>query len=72
MGQWVNVGAARLCQPDESQVVRNMSEPTYKPALAEGAPHRKRYGMVIDLRRCIGCHSCSVACKVENDVPLGV
>lgn len=28
--------------------------------------------MVIDLRRCIGCHSCSVACKAENDVPLGV
>lgn len=28
--------------------------------------------MVIDLRRCIGCHSCSVACKAENKVPLGV
>lgn len=32
----------------------------------------KRYGMVIDLRRCIGCHSCTVACKNENEVPLGV
>ncbi|MBI5167682.1 MAG: 4Fe-4S dicluster domain-containing protein [candidate division NC10 bacterium] len=31
-----------------------------------------RYAMVIDLRRCIGCHSCSVACKSENSVPLGV
>lgn len=31
----------------------------------------KRAGMVIDLRRCIGCHACSVACKTENDVPLG-
>jgi tetrathionate reductase subunit B len=31
-----------------------------------------RYGMVIDLRRCIGCHACSVACKNENKVPLGV
>ena len=28
--------------------------------------------MVIDLRRCIGCHTCSVACKAENRVPLGV
>jgi Fe-S-cluster-containing dehydrogenase component len=28
--------------------------------------------MLIDLRTCIGCHACSVACKVEFDVPLGV
>ncbi len=28
-----------------------------------------RYCMVIDQRRCIGCHSCSVACRVWNDVP---
>lgn len=31
-----------------------------------------RYGLVVDLRRCIGCHACSVACKAEFDVPLGV
>ncbi len=30
------------------------------------------YGMVIDIRKCIGCHSCTVACKSENRVPLGV
>lgn len=30
------------------------------------------YAFVIDNRRCIGCHACSVACKVEHDVPLGV
>ncbi|MBN2010255.1 4Fe-4S dicluster domain-containing protein [candidate division KSB1 bacterium] len=33
---------------------------------------RPRYGFLIDLRRCIGCHTCSVACKNENAVPLGV
>jgi len=27
--------------------------------------------MVIDLRRCFGCHACSIACKAEQDVPLG-
>jgi tetrathionate reductase subunit B len=32
----------------------------------------KRYAMVIDLRKCIGCHSCSVACKTENEVPPAV
>lgn len=31
-----------------------------------------KYGMVVDLRKCYGCHACSVACKSENGVPLGV
>ena len=30
------------------------------------------YGFLIDNRRCIGCHACSVACKVEHQVPVGV
>ena len=28
-------------------------------------------GFVIDHSKCIGCHACTVACKAENDVPLG-
>lgn len=32
----------------------------------------KRYGMVIDLDKCSGCQACAVACKMENDVDLGV
>lgn len=31
-----------------------------------------RYGFVIDQRTCIGCHACTVACKEEHRVPLGV
>jgi Fe-S-cluster-containing dehydrogenase component/formate-dependent nitrite reductase membrane component NrfD len=30
-----------------------------------------KYGFVIDHRKCIGCHACTVACKAENKVPLG-
>ena len=33
---------------------------------------KKRLAMVIDLRKCYGCHSCSIACKSEFNVPLGV
>ncbi len=33
---------------------------------------QKNYGFVIDNRKCIGCHACSVACKSENEVPLSV
>ncbi|HKJ60052.1 MAG TPA: 4Fe-4S dicluster domain-containing protein [Halobacteriales archaeon] len=31
-----------------------------------------KYGFVIDNRRCIGCHACTVACKAEHDDPIGV
>jgi len=32
---------------------------------------KKRYGFVIDVSRCIDCRACLVACRVENNVPLG-
>ena len=31
-----------------------------------------QYGFIIDNRKCIGCHACTVACKAEHEVPLGV
>jgi len=31
-----------------------------------------RLGFVLDSDNCIGCHACTVACKSEHDVPLGV
>lgn len=30
-----------------------------------------KYGLVIDLERCIGCHTCTIACKLENSMEKG-
>ncbi len=31
-----------------------------------------RMGFLLDSDSCIGCHACTIACKSEHDVPLGV
>lgn len=41
---------------------------TLAPTRKEGS-HEHRYAMLIDLRRCIGCQSCTVSCAIENHTP---
>ena len=51
-------------------LVRRMQE-ELKRAIAKPIDQR-RWIMVIDLHKCIGCHACTVACIAENNLPPGV
>jgi molybdopterin-containing oxidoreductase family iron-sulfur binding subunit len=32
-------------------------------------PEKRRWAMLLDVRRCVGCHACTVACVSENKLP---
>ncbi len=35
-------------------------------------PEQRRWAMLVDLRKCVGCHACTVACASENKLPPGL
>ncbi len=56
-------------QADEDVLIRMQRE--LERAMAKPIEQR-RWGMVIDTRKCVGCSSCTIGCSLENKLPPGV
>lgn len=48
----------------------SQAESQFQPVRRDGSDEH-RYAMLVDLRRCIGCQSCTISCGIENATPIG-
>ena len=67
----VQISAAPTADPLAKEDVLIRMERELKRALEKPVSER-RWVMVIDLRKCVGCHACTIACVAENKLPPGV
>ncbi|MEX1275387.1 MAG: 4Fe-4S dicluster domain-containing protein [Bacteroidota bacterium] len=61
--------AAQSIRSNESESLTMHND--LQRALAKPMEDRN-WAMVIDIRKCIGCHACTAACIAENNLPPGV
>ncbi len=55
----------------EAQDVQTRMHEDLRRALRK-LPSERHWVMVIDLRKCVGCHACTISCVAENHLPPGV
>ncbi|MDP2359805.1 MAG: 4Fe-4S dicluster domain-containing protein [bacterium] len=61
---------ASVARGEGADILVRMQDELRK-ALAKPMEER-RWALVIDTRKCVGCHACTVACVAENKLPPGV
>jgi tetrathionate reductase subunit B len=67
-----NVSRRKFLSSAAGTAVAGTAAATLPAATAQAAEAKApRWTMVMDLRKCIGCRACTVACKAENNVSLG-
>lgn len=52
-------------------IMSSAAETPRQPPRRPGGTPGRRYGMVVDMRKCIGCQACTVSCSMENLPPIG-
>ncbi|MCS7047920.1 MAG: 4Fe-4S dicluster domain-containing protein [Verrucomicrobiae bacterium] len=63
--------APKTIPEDETADVLVRMQAELRRAMAKPVEQR-RWAMVIDTRKCVGCFACTVACMAENKLPPGV